>query len=632
MGSAGIATSEPIAAAALALKVDKTTTVNAKALSANVTLTTADIADSTDKRYVSDAQESKVDNCPANTTSELAAKEATANKGAASGYAPLDSGSKVPVTNLPAASGAAAGTLASGDYTKLTHVPADTNAALDARPPTIVSGTSGEAITAGYAVGVKNASGVPKVYKASAASGSTPLVCTGIATTTVAGADLAISVQSSGLSGVIPDAAWDSVPGVANVGAPVYLSKTAGKLTIDVSAFLAADSKQSLGTLAVGGTGACKVMLNIDSPALSTSDAALAPLLRTIDLARGPTNVALGRSYTATAGYGAYAETSGSALTDGVQADRLYTAAAADVGWYSASPHTDEWICDLGQTCLISQTMQYTGTGYGIALFPAVTVSVSPDGTNWRQLGRFTATHLEAAVTPGNLWVRQSFAPCLGRYVKLEFTNAGAVWTMLGEIQVWGVPMGAQQAANLVFTGDSLTQAATYPNAVVAGLTTGCAMTNVALIGATMEGLIVADVTAVDPLLSPGSSNAVFVWAGTNDLFFGATAAATEGFIQAYCLARKAAGWDKVLIATILPRSNVGTPVGFEAARVAVNIWLRAHWTEFADALMDFSADSRIGEEDDDENAFFYADLVHMTATGYGIVAGIALNAYATLD
>jgi hypothetical protein len=42
---------------ALGLKADKTTTVNGYNLSSNITLSTNDIADSTNKRYVTDAQQ-----------------------------------------------------------------------------------------------------------------------------------------------------------------------------------------------------------------------------------------------------------------------------------------------------------------------------------------------------------------------------------------------------------------------------------------------------------------------------------------------------------------------------------------------------------------------------------------------
>ncbi len=48
-----------------------------------------------------------------NLTSDLAATEKSANKGAASGYAPLDGSSKIPVANLPV--GATSGTVAAGN-------------------------------------------------------------------------------------------------------------------------------------------------------------------------------------------------------------------------------------------------------------------------------------------------------------------------------------------------------------------------------------------------------------------------------------------------------------------------------------------------------------------------------------
>jgi hypothetical protein len=69
----------------------------------------------------------------ASLTSDLAATEKTANKGAASGYAPLDTSSKVPTTNL-GGSGADATKFLSGDQTWTT---------LPAAPVTSVAGRTG---------------------------------------------------------------------------------------------------------------------------------------------------------------------------------------------------------------------------------------------------------------------------------------------------------------------------------------------------------------------------------------------------------------------------------------------------------------------------------------------------------
>ena len=81
---------------ALNSKVDNTTTVNGYALSSNVTLSKSDLG-------LSNVDNTSDVNKPISTATQTAlnAKEATANKGAANGYAPLDSNAKVPVANLP---------------------------------------------------------------------------------------------------------------------------------------------------------------------------------------------------------------------------------------------------------------------------------------------------------------------------------------------------------------------------------------------------------------------------------------------------------------------------------------------------------------------------------------------------
>jgi hypothetical protein len=124
--------------------------------------------------------------------------------------------------------------------------------------------TAGEAISAGYGVGVKDATG-PKWYRSSGAS-ATALLCGGIATAAASGSGQPLSVQSVGVTGVIPDAAWDTLPTTAQVGSVVYASRTIlGGFTLDVSAFTTADVKQPIGILSQGGTGACKIHLMIQA-------------------------------------------------------------------------------------------------------------------------------------------------------------------------------------------------------------------------------------------------------------------------------------------------------------------------------------------------------------------------------
>ncbi|MEP0873613.1 SGNH/GDSL hydrolase family protein [Trichocoleus desertorum AS-A10] len=138
------------------------------------------------------------------------------------------------------------------------------------------------------------------------------------------------------------------------------------------------------------------------------------------------------------------------------------------------------------------------------------------------------------------------------------------------------------------------------------------------------------------------TKDVVVAWEATNDLFFGASAATAFSNLKAYCQARKAAGF-KVVVLTVLPRSSAGTPAGYEAARQALNSSLRADFNvasgstnvllpapgiAYADALADVAADTRIGDAGDEANAtYYFADLVHLNNTGYGIVAAIAKDA-----
>jgi lysophospholipase L1-like esterase len=121
------------------------------------------------------------------------------------------------------------------------------------------------------------------------------------------------------------------------------------------------------------------------------------------------------------------------------------------------------------------------------------------------------------------------------------------------------------------------------------------------------------------------------VWAGTNDIYFGNTAAGTYALLSAYCAARRAEGY-KVVVLTALPRSNAGTPGDFNTTRATFNTSIRAGWATFADALADVAADSRIGDNGDELDTTYYdADKVHMNATGYGVIASIVKAAIATI-
>lgn len=166
---------------------------------------------------------------------------------------------------------------------------------------------------------------------------------------------------------------------------------------------------------------------------------------------------------------------------------------------------------------------------------------------------------------------------------------------------------------------------------VTAGIDPRATINNFAVGGQTVATMTADAVAQIDSLYSSSAlANVVILWGGTNDIFFGASAATTYARIVAYHTARRAAGFKTVAV-TLLPRSDAGTPVGYEAARISVNTSIRTNWATFADALADIAVDTRIGDSGDETDTAYYADLVHMTGRGYAIVADLIKRALSTL-
>jgi lysophospholipase L1-like esterase len=128
--------------------------------------------------------------------------------------------------------------------------------------------------------------------------------------------------------------------------------------------------------------------------------------------------------------------------------------------------------------------------------------------------------------------------------------------------------------------------------------------------------------TRVDDFL-PSGDHVCVCFGGTNDRYNGTAIATVQNRFQTYCESRQASGW-KVVAVTMLPRSDAGTPAGFETDRQTFNTWLRANYTNFADALADVAADTRIGDSGDELDSTYYsADQVHPKTAGYTVIAEI---------
>jgi hypothetical protein len=130
--------------------------------------------------------------------------------------------------------------------------------------PTLFNGTAGEAITAGSPVAMQNAAGVPKVYLGVADAGGAPHIgrILGIALAAAAGDGSAVSVVIAGQVDV-PDALWDALPAVADVGQYAYLSETDfGFLTMTAPTTIGA-TRIKVGIISRGGTGAVRVVVQV---------------------------------------------------------------------------------------------------------------------------------------------------------------------------------------------------------------------------------------------------------------------------------------------------------------------------------------------------------------------------------
>jgi lysophospholipase L1-like esterase len=87
--------------------------------------------------------------------------------------------------------------------------------------------------------------------------------------------------------------------------------------------------------------------------------------------------------------------------------------------------------------------------------------------------------------------------------------------------------------------------------------------------------------------------------------------------LKAYCLAQRAAGWNKIAVLTILPQ----TTSGFNAFRDAANALIVAD-TSFYDAIVRLDQDSVLGCDACAANTTYYnTDGIHPTTAGENLLA-----------
>lgn len=184
-----------------------------------------------------------------------------------------------------------------------------------------------------------------------------------------------------------------------------------------------------------------------------------------------------------------------------------------------------------------------------------------------------------------------------------------------------------QTAPQVLFDGDSITLGylvtTPWPTRAMTSIT--ARWTNLGVNGHTVTDLNTDRPDQIETAYTDGTQNIICVFAGTNDMYFGASAATTLTRLQTYHAAVRALGY-KTIQFTVLPRSGGATPGGFEAARQTLNTSIRANSGGWYDALCDVAADSRIGDSGDETNTTFYqGDTTHPNDTGMQVIADLAI-------
>ncbi|MBN1631018.1 MAG: IPT/TIG domain-containing protein, partial [Thermoleophilia bacterium] len=144
---------------------------------------------------------------------------------------------------------------------------------------------------------------------------------------------------------------------------------------------------------------------------------------------------------------------------------------------------------------------------------------------------------------------------------------------------------------------------------------------NVAKGGQTIAQMAADAVTEIDTLFSAAyHHNICVVWEGCVSIDHGYSATQVHDELKAYCLARKAAGYQVVLL-TVLPFGNVPP---YEPVRSAANALIRSDWEDYADTLADVCVDEHIGDPGDQYDTTYYLDDAwHLNDIGQAIVADI---------
>lgn len=171
------------------------------------------------------------------------------------------------------------------------------------------------------------------------------------------------------------------------------------------------------------------------------------------------------------------------------------------------------------------------------------------------------------------------------------------------------------------FDGVSGQWRANYPNTLANS--TGINVLNKASSGDTAAAIDTNYAAEIGTYYNASTRDVLILLIGTNDLGGGATAAAVQASIQSIVTKSQATGY-KVVVGTILPRSDGTWSAPKETQRLAVNTWILSTLAPTISRVVDFASIPLMANPAD---TTYYVDLLHPTVEGDSLMSSAAVTA-----
>jgi len=164
-----------------------------------------------------------------------------------------------------------------------------------------------------------------------------------------------------------------------------------------------------------------------------------------------------------------------------------------------------------------------------------------------------------------------------------------------------------------------------YPSALQRSLGIVVRMRNFGIGGYPVSSMLLEAPIRIDPLrFKP--DDVVVVFGGINDILAAHTPSQVYADLKAYWAARRAAGWRVVACTEIDANSALAIAASWRTHRATLNTLIKSD-SSLYDALADLAADTNIGVDGAADTAYFDNDKVHLSDSGYAVMAGLIKTA-----